>query len=82
MTHPKLFLNSIGLIVPRDCLTISNDTEKAKALLKEWILYGSQSSIPQFSKCTETIQNWLPGILNFFDTSVTKGFTEGCNNKN
>ena len=25
--------------------------------------------------------NWMTGILNSFSTSVTNGFTEGCNNK-
>ena len=37
--------------------------------------------MPQFAKCAATITNWLPGILKSFDTDITNGFTEGCNNK-
>lgn len=57
------------------------DKEQAKAALKEWISYTAECDIPQFEKCAETLRNWLTGILNSFDTSITNGFTEGCNNK-
>lgn len=53
----------------------------SKALLSEWISYASECGIPQFEKCANTIRNWLTGILNSFDTNITNGFTEGCNNK-
>lgn len=59
----------------------TKDKTQAKQLLKDWISYTSDCSIPQFVKCAQTIENWLPGILNSFDTNITNGFTEGCNNK-
>ena len=42
---------------------------------------GSLYQFKQQTKVAETIQNWLPGILKSFDTPITNGFTEGCNNK-
>lgn len=59
----------------------TKEMEKAKELLKAWIVYTSNCGIPQFEKCAETFQNWLPGILHSFDTNLTNGFTEGCNNR-
>ena len=32
-------------------------------------------------KCANTMQNWHLGIINSFSSSLTNGFTEGCNNK-
>ena len=37
--------------------------------------------LKQFEKCAQTIRNWYSGIANSFDSSITNGFTEGCNNK-
>ncbi len=27
------------------------------------------------------MRNWFSGIINSFDTNITNGFNEGCNNK-
>ena len=34
-----------------------------------------------FEKCAGTMRNWFAGITNSFDSNITNGFTEGCNNK-
>lgn len=57
------------------------DKTYAKKMLKEWVSYTSDCGIPQFENCAKSINNWLPGIMNSFDTGITNGFTEGCNNK-
>ena len=49
--------------------------------MSEWINSALDCGIERFVKCAKTMINWLPGILNSFSTSITNGFTEGCNNK-
>lgn len=61
-------------------LSIKNSRE-AKDYLFKWVDWAKDSGIASFKKCSETMLNWLPGILNSFDTPYTNGFTEGCNNK-
>ena len=39
------------------------------------------TAIESFEKCAVTMRNWFSGIINSFDTNITNGFTEGCNNK-
>ena len=60
-----------------------NDDQKhsAKSALSEWINSACECGIEQFQKCAQTMINRMTGILNSFSTSVTNGFTEGCNNK-
>lgn len=57
------------------------DRNSAKSALSEWINSACECGIEQFQKCAQTMINWMTGILNSFSTSVTNGFTEGCNNK-
>ena len=57
------------------------DRDSAKSALSEWINSACECGIEQFQKCAQTMINWMTGILNSFSTSVTNGFTEGCNNK-
>lgn len=57
------------------------DRESAKKAMSDWINSAYDCGIPQFVKCAKTMVNWLTGILNSFSTSITNGFTEGCNNK-
>ena len=57
------------------------DAESAKKAMSEWIQSAESCGIPQFEKCAETMRNWYTGIINSFSTSITNGFTEGCNNK-
>lgn len=58
-----------------------SDRETAKKKMLDWIEYVNDSDISQFKRCADTMTNWLSGILNSFSSTVTNGFTEGCNNK-
>lgn len=55
--------------------------DKAKKMLIEWMDFAKYSHLKRFVKCSDTFFNWFTGILNSFNTPVTNGFTEGCNNK-
>ena len=57
------------------------DAESAKKAMSEWIQNAENCGIPQFEKCADTMRNWYTGIINSFSTTITNGFTEGCNNK-
>lgn len=57
------------------------DAESARIAVSEWIDNAENCGIPQFEKCAETMRNWYKGIVNSFSTTITNGFTEGCNNK-
>ena len=59
----------------------SKDRESAKKAMSDWINSALDCGIPQFQRCAKTLINWLSGILNSFSSSITNGFTEGCNNK-
>lgn len=57
------------------------DRASAKKAMSEWINSAMDTDVPQLQNCAETMINWLSGILNSFSSSITNGFTEGCNNK-
>ena len=57
------------------------DRDSAKAAMSEWINSALDCGIPQIQKCAKTMFNWITGILNSFSSTITNGFTEGCNNK-
>ena len=57
------------------------DRDSAKIAMSDWINSALDSDIPQLQKCANTMMNWLTGILNSFSSTITNGFTEGCNNK-
>ena len=57
------------------------DTESARKAMSEWIANAENCGLLQFEKCAETMRNWYNGIINSFGTTITNGFTEGCNNK-
>ena len=59
----------------------NKDAESAKKAMSEWIQNAENCGIPQFEKCADTMRNWYTGIINSFSTTITNGFTEGCNNK-
>ena len=59
----------------------NKDAESAKKAMSEWIQNAENCGIPQFEKCADTMRNWYKGIINSFSTTITNGFTEGCNNK-
>lgn len=54
---------------------------ESKNAMKEWIESAETCDISPFERCAATMQNWYAGIINSFSTSITNGFTEGCNNK-
>lgn len=66
-----------------DFLKILNnkDIESAKIAMLGWIESTENCGIPQFERCAATMRNWYSGIINSFGSSITNGFTEGCNNK-
>ncbi len=57
------------------------EPEAARNALVQWVKNAGDCGILPFEKCADTIRNWYTGILNSFCTSITNGFTEGCNNK-
>jgi len=57
------------------------DVDSAKKAMSDWIQNAENCGIPQFEKCADTMRNWYKGIINSFSTTITNGFTEGCNNK-
>ncbi len=57
------------------------DGQSRKKALRDWIQSAICCELPQFEKCAKTMQNWSEGIINSLDSSITNGFTEGCNNK-
>ncbi len=59
----------------------AKDSATAKKLLAEWIKSTENCGLVPFEKCANTMRNWFVGIINSFDTNITNGFTEGCNNK-
>lgn len=62
-------------------LLACKNAEATGKAFREWIENAENCGIPQFEKCADTMRNWYRGIINSFDTSITNGFTEGCNNK-
>ena len=61
-------------------LTTPNPDQAKSALLK-WIHNAESCGLLPFEKCATTFQNWYSGIINSLYSSITNGFTEGCNNK-
>lgn len=57
------------------------EPEAARNALVEWVKNAEHCGMLPFEKCADTIRNWYTGISNSFSTSITNGFTEGCNNK-
>ena len=57
------------------------EPDLAQAALVEWVKNAEHCGMLPFEKCAVTIRNWYTGISNSFSTSITNGFTEGCNNK-
>ena len=59
----------------------NKDANSAKKAMAKWIQNAENCGIPQLEKCADTMRNWYTGIINSFSTTITNGFTEGCNNK-
>lgn len=59
-----------------------SDYEHANEELKKWIELVYDYDIPEMTEAANTIENWLPYIVNsFIDKRFSNGFTEGLNNK-
>ena len=59
----------------------SKDSATAKKKLGKWIEFTENCGLEPFERCAGTMRNWFTGITNSFDTNITNGFIEGCNNK-
>ena len=62
----------------------SPDVHTAKKRLSDWYMHvGTTDSkeFERFYKCVETFSKWESEILNAFESGLTNGYTEGCNNK-
>ena len=59
----------------------SQEPESSKEAMIQWIKSAENCGIPHMEKCANTMQNWHLGIINSFSSSLTNGFTEGCNIK-
>ena len=56
--------------------------EYAEVELKEWIETVRNYGIAEMESAADTIENWLPYIVNsFIDKRFSNGYTEGVNNK-
>ena len=53
---------------------------EALTSLTTWISHAENSSLPRFVSVARTMNHWLSGILNSFETTYTNSFTEGTNN--
>ena len=62
----------------------SKDKETAKKRLHEWHMHVGATDSERFRRfhtCVNTFIEWNDEILNAFETSLSNGYTEGCNNK-
>ena len=62
----------------------SPDVYTAKKRLSDWYMHvGTTDSkeFERFHKCVETFSKWESEILNAFESGLSNGYTEGCNNK-
>ena len=56
--------------------------DDVESQLLYWIELCRESKIEEFIESSNTIENWLPYIVNsFIDKRLTNGYTEGLNNK-
>jgi transposase len=53
----------------------------AKIALEQWLVEAAQLKIKALDSFCNTLLNWMPEILNFFNQRVTSGFVEGMNCK-
>lgn len=62
----------------------SSDVHTAKKRLKDWYMHVGTTDPKQFErfyKCVETFSKWEMEILNIFESGLSNGYTEGCNNR-
>lgn len=59
----------------------SKTKEEAKSKLSAWYMHVGVTELNRFKKCVNTFVDWNEEILNAFETGLTNGYTEGCNNR-
>lgn len=59
----------------------SKTKEEAKSKLSAWYMHVGVTELNRFKKCVSTFVDWNEEILNAFETGLTNGYTEGCNNR-
>lgn len=59
----------------------SKTKEEAKLKLSAWYMHVGVTELNRFKKCVNTFVDWKEEILNAFETGLTNGYTEGCNNR-
>ncbi len=62
----------------------ANNPDEAKKALSNWFMHvgvTDHEKFKRFYQCTETFTKWEEEILNAFDSGLTNGYTEGCNNR-
>lgn len=59
----------------------SQTKAQAKERLSRWNMHVGVTDLERFHKCLNTFTDWNEEILNAFETGLTNGYTEGCNNK-
>lgn len=62
----------------------SPDVHTAKKRLNDWYMHVGTTDpkeFERFHKCVETFTRWEREILNAFESGLSNGYTEGCNNK-
>lgn len=65
-------------------VTESKSREEAKkALSNRYMHVGvtDEDVFKRFHKCVDTFIKWQEEILNAYDSGLSNGYTEGCNNK-
>ncbi len=59
----------------------SGSKEEVRKSLYNWYLLVGTARVKEFDRCMNTFNSWQNEILNAFDTGLTNGYTEGCNNR-
>jgi transposase len=59
----------------------AKDREEAAEGFENWLTEVDSTSFKPFQQVANTIRNWLPEILNYFEIGLTNGRTEGTNHK-
>ena len=62
----------------------SPDVHTAKKRLSDWYMHVGTTDPKEFErfyKCVDTFSKWESEILNAFESGLSNGYTEGCNNK-
>ena len=81
VTHPDLY--QITRLRQRLYEWYETDTspKAAQETLELWLTDAAQLESKALDSFCNTLRNWMPEILNFFNQRVTSGFVEGMNCK-